>query len=180
MLKKLAIFVFCLMYLTGCSNNRIKSSVDNFDIHTLVTENLKYEDELPILVLLENESKTIITVASQDMDMKKDMYYELSNDIGYHVIKKDHLLYIQNSENCYVINVDGTINKTERINDFVLIEPIESDVLRDSYCFNRDCAIEEDSVKYKTDPEVIIPGENFDYKDYHMVSFTRLCDYLID
>lgn len=38
-----------------------------------------------------------------------------------------------------------------------------------------DCAIEEDFVEHKTNPEGVLPSDSFDYKDYHMISFTRLC-----
>lgn len=58
-----------------------------------------------------------------------------------------------------------------------VIYPVESSDYK-GFCFNRDCNVNENDEAYAKNPEVILPIEGyFDYKDYKMVSFTRLCGY---
>lgn len=175
----ICLLTFSMLFSSGCQkSNIINSPISEFNLKTLSESNRMYRDDVPILTLLENNQDTIITVMFMYNDLSKCKFYHLDNQVGYKIIKEDDVLYLQNNEKCFKIHEDGSLTLEDHRNNYEIINPIESTDYK-GFCFNRDCSIDEKDEAYATDPEVILPITGyFDYKDYEMVSFTRLCGYV--
>ena len=177
-MKKYILLILMVVLLGGCQDRIINTSHTEFNVNELIDKNDLYRDEVPILVLLQNDHSTLITIVSQEANAKESYYFSLDSTIGYNILKQNENIYIQNNEKCFLLDHDGTIKENEMITEnYDVILPVYSDS-PSGYYYNRDCSISEADEAYKENYELIFLEGYFDYKDYELVSFTRLCDYL--
>ena len=177
-MKKYILLILMVVLLGGCQDRIINTSHTEFNVNELIDKNDLYRDEVPILVLLQNDHSPLITIVSQEANAKESYYFSLDSTIGYNILKQNENIYIQNNEKCFLLDHDGTIKENEMITEnYDVILPVYSDS-PSGYYYNRDCSISEADEAYKENYELIFLEGYFDYKDYELVSFTRLCDYL--
>lgn len=150
----------------------IKSNIDSFNINTLKESNIKQDYETPILVLLENNENTLISVVSTNTDMNKALYFQLDTETGYGIYEDDKDIYIQNNNKNYLIKDDGSIIETTTSSSLNQIIPAQNDNPR-GFCFTPDCNISNEQVEENY--EFILQLDHFNYKDYKTISFIRLC-----
>ena len=177
-MKKYILLILMVVLLGGCQDRIINTSHTEFNVNELIDKNDFYRDDVPILVLLQNDHSTLITIVSQGANAEESYYFSLDSTIGYNILKQNENIYIQNNEKCFLLDHDGTIKENEMITEnYDVILPVYADSLS-GYYYNRDCSISEADEAYKENYELIFLEGYFDYKDYELVSFTRLCDYL--
>ena len=177
-MKKYILLILMVVLLGGCQDRIINTSYTEFNVNELIDKNDFYRDDVPILVLLQNDHSTLITIVSQGANAEESYYFSLDSTIGYNILKQNENIYIQNNEKCFLLDHDGTIKENEMITEnYDVILPVYADS-PSGYYYKRDCSISEADEAYKENYELIFLEGYFDYKDYELVSFTRLCDYL--
>ena len=98
--KKIYVIISLILLITGCSHISTVS-YQEFNANEIIQKNELYKDDVPILVLLQNDDSSLITIVSQAV--KKDTYYfRLDTDIDYNILMKDNIIYIQNNNYCFV------------------------------------------------------------------------------
>lgn len=149
-------------------------SYEEFNAMDLINEQVN-DGSVPIVILLENDNSTLITFVTTFF--KDPKYFRLDTDIGYNILTKDYLLYLQNEENCFLLQEDGTLQKLpELLSEYEMISPIPPNKF-EGYCYAYDCSIKETDEAYKENYDLAFSKDLFDYRDYKLVSFVRLCDY---
>lgn len=177
-MKKYILLILMVVLLGGCQDRIINTSHTEFNVNELIDKNDFYRDDVPILVLLQNDHSTLITIVSQGANAEESYYFSLDSTIVYNILKQNENIYIQNNEKCFLLDHDGTIKENEMITEnYDVILPVYADS-PSGYYYKRDCSISEADEAYKENYELIFLEGYFDYKDYELVSFTRLCDYL--